>query len=272
MAISSADAIKAIAAIEKQLSALRAFAGLPAVAVAVKSKPAVSTETKRVLSPSMVKMNEERAAVFEELKEAWALANPDFASLDDKAYKLAVKNGEVEAKPLYSDALAEHSRRDREGNPEKEAKFAAYRAKVEADPRRKKGNASVSSASSAPKPEPVADVKKPRVWSEAAKAKNAIKRAAKAATKAASVALVVAAPNPFDETPLPTAPAGAEVVEASADDEEAFRPFEHKGAKYWKNGLHWVYKRNSDESFGAWVGFWDSAKKVFGDEKEPPIE
>ena len=278
MAISSADAIKAIAAIEKQLAALRVFAGMPAEAVAVKSKPAASTEkpeSKRVLSPHIVRMNEERAAVFEELKDAWALANPDFASLDDKAYKLAVKNGEVEAKPLYSDALAEHSRRDREGNPEKEAKFAAYRAKVEADPRRKKGNASVSSASvssvsSAPKPEPVADVKKPRVWSEAAKAKNAIKRAAKAATKAASV--VVAAPNPFDETPLPTAPAGAEVVEASADDEEAFRPFEHKGAKYWKNGLHWVYKRNSDESFGAWVGFWDSAKKVFGDEKEPPVE
>ena len=272
MAISSADAIKAIAAIEKQLAALRVFAGMPAEAVAVKSKPAVSTETKRVLSPSMVKMNEERAAVFEELKEAWALANPDFASLDEKAYKLAVKNGEVDAKPLYSEALAEYSRRSRADDPEKQAKYEAYRAKVEADPRRKKGNASVSSASSAPKPEPVADVKKPRVWSEAAKAKNAIKRAAKAATKAASVAPVVAAPNPFDETPLPTAPAGAEVVEASADDEEAFVEWEHKGAKYWKNGLHWVYKRNSDKSFGAWVGFWDSAKKVIGTEEEPAVE
>ena len=90
MAISSADAIKAIAAIEKQLAALRVFAGMPAEAVAVKSKPAASTEkpeSKRVLSPHIVRMNEERAAVFEELKEAWALANPDFASLDDKAYK-----------------------------------------------------------------------------------------------------------------------------------------------------------------------------------------
>ena len=69
MAISSADAIKAIAAIEKQLSALRAFAGMPAEAV--KSKPAASTEkpeSKRVLSESMRRMNEERAAVFEELK------------------------------------------------------------------------------------------------------------------------------------------------------------------------------------------------------------
>ena len=277
MAISSADAIKAIAAIEKQLSALRAFAGLPAVAV--KSKPAVSTEkpeSKRVLSESMRRRNEECVALFEELKKAWAQANPDFASLDDKAYKLAVKNGEVEAKPLYSDALAEHSRRDREGNPEKEAKFAAYRAKVEADPRRKKGNASVSSASSAPKPEPVADVKKPRVWSEAAKAKNAIKRAAKAATKAASVAPVVAAPNPFDETPLPTAPAGAEIVEASADDEDTFAAWNHKDTWYWKNRLQEVYKMTIDketkaQGFGGWAGRYDEVKKVILNEPEPAV-
>ena len=276
MAISSADAIKAIAAIEKQLAALRVFAGMPAEAVAVKSKPAASTETKRVLSPHIVRMNEERAAVFEELKEAWALANPDFASLDDKAYKLAVKNGEVEAKPLYSEALAEHSRRDREGNPEKQAKYEAYRAKVEADPRRKKGNASVSSASSAPKPEPVADVKKPRVWSEAAKAKNAIKRAAKAATKAASVAPVVAAPNPFDETPLPTAPAGAEIVEASADDEDTFAAWNHKDTWYWKNRLQEVYKMTIDketkaQGFGGWAGRYDEVKKVILNEPEPAV-
>ena len=272
MAISSADAIKAIAAIEKQLAALRVFAGMPAEAVAVKSKPAASTEkpeSKRVLSPHIVRMNEERAAVFEELKEAWALANPDFASLDDKAYKLAVKNGEVEAKPLYSDALAECGRRSRADDPEKQAKYDAYRAKVEADPRRKKGNASVSSASSAPKPEPVADVKKRKPQSEETKAAAKIKRAA---TIAAKLTASVAAPNPFDETPLPTAPAGAEIVEASADDVEAFAEWEHKGAKYWKNGLHWVYKRNSDKSFGAWVGFWDSAKKVFGTEEEPAVE
>ena len=270
MAISSADAIKAIAAIEKQLSALRAFAGLPAVAVAVKSKPAVSTETKRVLSPSMVKMNEERAAVFEELKEAWALANPDFASLDEKAYKLAVKNAEVEARPRFSDALQEHSRRGRAGNPEKEAKYEAYRAKTDAEQAQKKGSASVSSASSAPKPEPVADVKKRKPQSEETKAAAAIKRAATKAAKLSAPA--AAAPNPFDDAPLPAAPAGAEVVEASADDVEAFAEWEHKDVKYWKNGLHWVYKRNSDKSFGAWVGFWDSAKKVIGTEEEPAVE
>jgi hypothetical protein len=257
--------------------------------VAVKSMPAASTEkpaastekpkSKRVPSESMLRLQGERTAVFEELKEAWALANPDFASLDDKALKLAVKNGEVEAKPLFSDALQEHGRRDRAGNAEKQAKYEAYRAKVLADPRRKKGNASVSSASSAPKPEPVADVKKRKPQSEETKAAAAIKRAATKAAKLlepASVALVVA-PNPFDDADLPAAalpaaPAGAEVVEASADDVEAFAEWEHKDVKYWKNGLHWVYKRNSDKSFGAWVGFWDSAKKVIGNEEEPPVE
>ena len=269
MAISAADAVKAIAAIEKQLAALRVFAGMPAVAV--KSKPAASTETKRVLSPSMVKMNEERAAVFEELKEAWALANPDFASLDENAYKLAVKNGEVKAKPLYSEALAEYSRREREGNPEKQAKYEAYRAKVEADPRRKKGNASVSSASSAPKPEPVADVKKRKPQSAETKAAAAIKRAATKAAKL-SVPAAVAVPNPFDEEPLPSAPAGAEVVEASADDEEAFAEWTHKDVKYWKNGLQHVYKQNSDKGFGAWAGRYDEIKKVIVMIPEPPVE
>ena len=271
MAISAADAVKAIAAIEKQLSALRAFAGLPAVAV--KSKPVASTETKRVLSPLIVKMNEERAAVFEELKEAWALANPDFASLDDKALALAVKNGEVEARPRFSDALQEHSRRARADDPEKQAKYEAYRAKVDASQAQKKGStASVSSGSSAPKPEPVADAKKPRKpQSEETKAAAAIKRAA---TKAAKLSAPVAAPvNPFDETPLPAAPAGAEVVEASADDEEAFAEWEHKGTKYWKNGLQHVYKMTSDKGFGAWAGRYDELKKVIDARvPEPPVE
>ena len=212
MAISSADAIKAIAAIEKQLAALRVFAGMPvvAVAVAVKSKPAASTETKRVLSPLIVKMNEERAAVFEELKETWALAHPDFASLDDKALALAVKNGEVEARPRFSDALQEHGRRARADNPEKQAKYEAYRAKVDAEQAQKKGSASVSSGSSAPKPEPVADVKKRKPQSEETKAAAAIKRAA---TKAAKLSAPAASVNPFDDAPLPSAPAGAEVVQ-----------------------------------------------------------
>jgi len=62
------------------------------------------------------------------------------------------------------------------------------------------------------------------------------------------------------------------VVEASADDEEAFADWEHKGAKYWKNGLQHVYKQNSDKGFGAWAGRYDEIKKVIVMIPEPPVE
>jgi len=221
-------------------------------------------------------MNQERTAVFEELKAAWSSANPEYASLDEKAYKEAVKKGEVAPKPRFSDALQEHSKRARADDPEKQAKYEAYRAKTDAEQAQKKSNASVSSASSAPKPEPVADAKKPRKpQSEETKAAAALKRAAtKAAKLTASVAatVAVAAPNPFEDAPLPTA-TNAEVVEASADDEEAFAEFEHAGVKYWKNGLQHMYKRNSDKSFGNWAGRFDQLKKTVDSSfPEPAVE
>ena len=261
MAISAADAVKAIAVIEKQLSALRAFAGLPAEAAAVKSKPAAAEKppTKRVLSPSIIQMNEERAAVFEELKAAWAEANPEFASLDDKALAAAVKNGEVDARPRFSDALQEHGRRARADDPEKQAKYEAYRAKVEATRAEKSGPSSVASSAEGSAEAPVADVKKRKPQSAETKAAAALKRAATKAANAAKSA--PAAANPFDEPALPPAAQNTEIVSASADDEEAFAEWEHKGVKYWKNGLQFVYKRNSDNSFGNYAGHYDVPKK-----------
>ena len=274
---------KAILAIEKQLSTLRVFAGMPAEVPLKKGRgkgkgKAESTDgepkKKRELTPLIAAMNEERKHIFEELKASWAEKNAEFASLDPKALATAVKNGEVEAKPRFSDALKEHSKRQREGDPEKQAKYEAYRAKVDAEQAQKKGIASVSSASSAPKPEPVADAKKRKPQSEETKAAAAIKRAAtKAAKLSAPVSVAVAAPNPFDEAPLPAAPAGAEVVEASADDVEAFAPFDFKGAKYWKNGLQYVYKKTSDGGFGDYLGRYDVPKrKIDTTVPEPPVE
>ena len=271
MAISAADAVKAIAVIEKQLSALRAFAGLPAEAAAVKSKPAAAEKppTKRVLSPSILKMNEERAAVFEELKAAWAEANPEFASLDDKALATAVKNGEVDARPRFSDALQEHGRRARADDPEKQAKYEAYRAKVEATRAEKSGPSSVASSAEGSAEAPVADVKKRKPQSAETKAAAALKRAATKAANAAKSA--PAAANPFDEPALPPAAQNTEIVSASADDEEAFAKWEHKGVKYWKNGLQFVYKRNSDDSFGNYAGHYDVPKKNLDAQyPEPP--
>jgi hypothetical protein len=64
-----------------------------------------------------------------------------------------------------------------------------------------------------------------------------------------------------------------EVVQASADDEEAFAPFEFKGVKYWKNGLQYVYKKTSDGGFGDYAGRYDVPKrKIDATVPEPPSE
>ena len=332
ISMTPADAQKAIMAIEKQLSTLRLFAGMSAELPLKKGRgknkgktesPDGEPKKKRELTPLIAAMNEERKQIFEELKASWAEKNADFTSLDAKALSAAVKNGEVEAKPRYSDALKEHSKRQREGDPEKQAKYEAYRAKTdEKQAAKKSGASSVASASDSGSVHesgavPVTgEVKKERKnpWlgltdeqKEERKAKMAAgKEAAKKVREAAaaSVAAPVSAPasvaaavpvstasnaaaapavaekRPVKVAPKPVAPVSApapvaavEVVEASADDEEAFQPFEFKGTKYWKNGLQYVYKKTSDGGFGDYVGRYDVPKrKIDTTVPEPPVE
>jgi len=324
-----ADAQKAILAIEKQLSTLRLFAGMSAELPLKKGRgkgkgkaesPDGEPKKKRELTPLIAAMNEERKQIFEELKASWAEKNADFTSLDAKALSAAVKNGEVEAKPRFSDALKEHSKRQREGDPEKQAKYEAYRAKTDEKQAAKKSGAnSVASASDSGSVNesgavPVTgEVKKERKnpWADLTEEQKAervakmtagklAKKAAAAGTAsvpvAASVAASVAAPvstasnaaaapavaekRPVKVAPKPVAPVSApapaaavEVVEASADDEEAFQPFEFKGTKYWKNGLQYVYKKTSDGGFGDYVGRYDVPKrKIDTTVPEPPVE
>lgn len=274
ISMNAADAQKAIAAIEKQLQTLRAFVGLPAAVPAKGKKAKVAAaadatvpEKTRELSPAIAKMNEERKAIFEELKAAWLSANADYVSLDAKALAAAIKNGECEPKPLYAAALQEHSRRQREGNPEAEAKYAAYRAKVEQARSEKSGASSVASAE---KPaEPVAEKKKKSSWEglteEQKKERVAKMQDAKKAKKAAAA--------PASAAPLPAAPKDAEIVEASEDDEEAFAPFTLGTQQYWKNGLQYVYKKTSDGGFGNYAGRYDTLKKkIDATVPEPPVE
>ena len=271
ISMNAADAQKAIAAIEKQLQTLRAFVGLPAAVPAKGKKAKVAAaaavpEKTRELSPAIAKMNEERKAIFEELKAAWLSANADYVSLDAKALAAAIKNGECEPKPLYAAALQEHSRRQREGNPEAEAKYAAYRAKVEQARSEKSGASSVASAE---KPaEPMAEKKKKSSWEglteEQKKERVAKMQDAKKAKKAAATPAAA---------PLPAAPKDAEVVEASEDDEEAFAPFTLGTQQYWKNGLQYVYKKTSDGGFGNYAGRYDTLKKkIDATVPEPPVE
>jgi hypothetical protein len=320
-----ADAQKAILAIEKQLSTLRLFAGMSAELPLKKGRgkgkgkaesPDGEPKKKRELTPLIAAMNEERKQIFEELKASWAEKNADFTSLDAKALSAAVKNGEVEAKPRFSDALKEHSKRQREGDPEKQAKYEAYRAKTdEKQAAKKSGASSVASASdsgsvheSSASPA-TGEVKKERKnpWlgltdeqkaERVAKmtagklAKKAAAAAEPAAPVAASAAAAVAAtpvvpqkpsvPKPSAAKPSAAKPVAAsvvapapsvEVVEASADDEEAFQSFEFKGVKYWKNGLQYVYKKTSDGGFGDYLGRYDVPKrKIDTTVPEPPVE
>ena len=301
-----ADAQKAILAIEKQLSTLRVFAGMPAEVPLKKGRgkgkgKAESTDgepkKKRELTPLIAAMNEERKHIFEELKASWAEKNAEFASLDPKALATAVKNGEVEAKPRFSDALKEHSKRQREGDPEKQAKYEAYRAKTdEKQAQKKSGASSVASASDSGSVAAPAtgEVKKERknpwlgLTGKLAK-KTAAATAAEPTAAAPPVAVAVSvAPQkpsvPKPSVPKPSAPKPAaapvaapastvEVVEASPDDEEAFQPFEFKGVKYWKNGLQYVYKKTSDGGFGEYLGRYDVPKrKIDTTVPEPPVE
>ena len=328
-----ADAQKAILAIEKQLSTLRLFAGMSAELPLKKGRgkgkgkaesPDGEPKKKRELTPLIAAMNEERKQIFEELKASWAEKNADFTSLDAKALSAAVKNGEVEAKPRFSDALKEHSKRQREGDPEKQAKYEAYRAKTdEKQAAKKSGASSVASASDSgsindsgavpatgevkkERKNPWADLTDEQKKERVAKMQTGkLAKKAAAASVAASVAAPVAAPAPApvstasnaaaapavaEKRPVKVAPkaaasapapapapapvaAAVEVVEASADDEEAFQPFEFKGTKYWKNGLQYVYKKTSDGGFGDYLGRYDVPKrKIDTTVPEPPVE
>ena len=318
-----ADAQKAILAIEKQLSTLRLFAGMSAELPLKKGRgkgkgkaesPDGEPKKKRELTPLIAAMNEERKQIFEELKASWAEKNADFTSLDAKALSAAVKNGEVEAKPRFSDALKEHSKRQREGDPEKQAKYEAYRAKTdEKQAAKKSGASSVASASDSGSVHEsgavpaTGEVKKERKnpWlglTDEQKAERVAKMTAgKLAKKAAAAptaepappaAVAVAmtpvvpqkpsVPKPSAAKPSAAKPVAAsvvapapsvEVVAGAADDEETYAHWEHKGVKYWKNGLHYLYKRNLDDSFGAWAGRFDVPKrKIDTTVPEPPVE
>ena len=326
-----ADAQKAILAIEKQLSTLRLFAGMSAELPLKKGRgkgkgkaesPDGEPKKKRELTPLIAAMNEERKQIFEELKASWAEKNPEFTSLDAKALSAAVKNGEVEAKPRFSDALKEHSKRQREGDPEKQAKYEAYRAKTdEKQAAKKSGASSVASASDSgsvnesgavpatgevkkrknpwadltdeQKKERVAKMQTGKLAKKAATAGTASVTApvaAAAAVTASTASNAAAAPAVAEKRPVKVAPkaaasapapapapapvaAAVEVVEASADDEEAFQPFEFKGTKYWKNGLQYVYKKTSDGGFGDYLGRYDVPKrKIDTTVPEPPVE
>ena len=223
---SSTDMKSVIAAtlknLESQVAALRAALN----EIPTEASPPVQPKEKRELSAAILKMNGERGAIFEELKAAWSSAHPEYVALDAAALKSAVKSGAVPAKPRFSDALQEHSRRLRENDPAKQAKYEAYRkvadaktAKIQAaraaasEPVTVSAPASVTSTSEKkerknPWLELTDEQKKERI-AKMQTGKLAKKEAALVAAPVA-VAVAVAAPsasNPFDDAAATEAPA-----------------------------------------------------------------
>ncbi len=124
-----------------------------------KSTPSADAEPteKKPLNPKIAAMNEERMAIFAEMKSAWFSANPSAATLEPKELKERIKEGEFPPLPTDPDALKEHSRRMREANPEHDKKAQARRDALDAkqaETKKEKKVFKVRAAPAPPAPEP----------------------------------------------------------------------------------------------------------------------
>jgi hypothetical protein len=164
----SADQQKLMEIISQASAALAALsAGAPAPKKGgrkPKSTPSADAEPKekKPLNPKIAAMNEERMAIFAEMKSAWFSAHPSAEGLEPKELKERVKKGEFPPLPTFPDALKEHSRRMREANPEHDKKSQARREALDAlqaERKKEKKVFKVKSAAPPPtKPEPKVSV------------------------------------------------------------------------------------------------------------------
>ena len=131
----SADQQKLMEIISQASAALAALSvGAPKKVRKTKSTPSADAEPaeKKPLNPKIAAMNEERMAIFQEMKSAWFAANPSAEGLEPKELKERIKKGEFPALPTYPQALKEHSRRMGEADPEHAAKSKARRDALDA--------------------------------------------------------------------------------------------------------------------------------------------
>lgn len=115
---------------------------------------------KKPLNPKIAAMNEERMAIYQEMKSAYFAENPSAAGLDPKELKERVKKGELPALPTYPQALKEHSRRMRAADPEHDKKAQAVRDALDAKQAEAKKSKKVFKTAEA-KPEALVTVREP---------------------------------------------------------------------------------------------------------------
>jgi hypothetical protein len=147
------------------LAALSAGASLPKKGGRKpKSTPSADAEPaeKKPLNPKIAAMNEERMAIFAEMKSAWFAANPSAEGLEPKERSARIKKGEFPPFPTFPEALKEHSRRMRAADPEHDKKAQTRRDALDAkqaETKKEKKVFKVKSAAPPPAPEPVVVVR-----------------------------------------------------------------------------------------------------------------
>ena len=280
----STDQIKALQTLEQSIRKLLNSFGVDGGALPAKKKRAskkaaadasasdgeANTKPKREINPKIAAMNEERKAIFAEMKDAWSKANPSFASMSKDELKKAITEGKVAKPPGYPDALKEHSRRMGEKDPE-HAKRAAERRKAADDKKSQKSDAA-SEASATKLNDAASDAsvtKKKRGPKKLAdmtpeeRAAHEAKKAAKKATKDAAPAAPVVAPAP--------APAATvEVITGEEDDPETLVAWSFQNKNYFKNELGFVYEMVSPTEPGAYVGRFGLVKGKRGIDTSVP--
>lgn len=277
----STDQIKALQVLETSIRKLLASFGVDNATLPAKKgrKSKVvdaaasddgEAKPKREINPKIAAMNEERKAIFAEMKDAWTNANPSFASMSKDELKKAISEGKVAKPPGYPDALKEHSRRMGEKDPE-HAKRAAERRKAVDEKKSQKSDASSTASAklndAASETSAAKKRRGPKKLADMTPEERAAHEAKKAAKKAAKDGASDSAPAP---APAPVPSATVEVITGEDDDPETLKPWSFQGKNYFKNELGFVYEMASPSEPGSYVGRFGLVKGKRGIDTSVP--
>jgi colicin import membrane protein len=289
----STDQIKALQTLEQSIRKLLNSFGVDGGALPAKKKRAskkaaaavdasdedattTTTKPKREINPKIAAMNEERKAIFAEMKDAWSKANPSFATMSKDELKKAITEGKVAKPPGYPDALKEHSKRMGEKDPAHAEKAAARRKAADDKKSQKSDAASDASAKLNDAASDASATKKkrgPKKLADMTTEERAAHEAKKAAKKALKDGAPASAPAPVAaavSAPVSAPSATVEVITGEDDDPETLVAWSFQSKNYFKNELGFVYEMVSPSEPGAYVGRFGLVKGKRGIDTSVP--
>lgn len=277
----STDQIKALQTLEQSIRKLLNSFGVDGGALPAKKKRAskkaaadasdteATTKPKREINPKIAAMNDERKAIFAEMKEAWSKANPSFADMSKDDLKKAITEGKVAKPPGYPDALKEHSKRMGEKDPE-HAKRTAERRKAADEKKSQKSDASSTGSAKLNDAASDASVTKKKRGPKKLADMTPEERAAHETKKAAKKATKDSASTSSAPAPAPAPAATVEVITGEEDDPETLVAWSFQNKNYFKNELGFVYEMISPSEPGAYVGRFGLVKGKRGIDTSVP--